>query len=134
METKFNKQETANLLQEYFEKLEGRKVKVSISAKKTLVGIYESESCKTTITVSEKMDIAGIEKEVTYELSEKDLSNHITALLALQGFDVESVELDDGISNRTVGYFMDEHTEKKAYCNGITVRLNRVKGKEYVKK
>lgn len=134
METKFNKQETIKLLEEYFAKLEDRKVKVSINAKVGTFGLYETKGCKTTITVSEKMEIAGIDKDVTFELSEEELSKHITAILQEYGFDAESVQLDDGISDHTEGYFMDEHTVSRAYCNGITVRLNKVKSKEYVKK
>lgn len=133
METNFNKKETIRLLEEYYEKLEERKVSVTISAKVTTYGIYESTGCKTTITGSEEMDIAGIRKPVKFNISEEDLSHHLTAILNEHGFDVQSVSLDDGISSHVEGYFMDEHTVDRAYCNGVTVKLEKKHNKQYVK-
>ena len=133
METNFNKKETIRLLEEYYEKLEGRKVKVTISAKVTTVGIYESKGCRTTITGSEEMDVAGIKKQVKFPISEEDLSHNLTAILGENGFDVQSVSLDDGISSHIEGFYMGEHTVDRAYCNGVTVRLEKKHNKQYIR-
>lgn len=133
METKFNKKETARLLEEYYEKLEDRKVRITISAKIGTFGYYETKGCETKITVSESLEVAGMTKEVKHTLSKEDLTHHTTAILEHNGYAVQSVDLDDGISSRTEGYYMDEHTVERAYCNGIVVRLEKIKEKQYVK-
>lgn len=129
METQFNKQETIKLIEEYYEKLEGRKVKVSISAKAGTFGLYETKGCQTTITVSERMEIAGMNKDVTYTLSEEELKKNLTALFALYNFDVKGLDIEDGLSSRCEGYGMMEHTVESAYFNGITVRLDKLQSK-----
>lgn len=128
METKFNKQETIKLLEEYYQRLEGKKVKVSISAKAGTFGLYETKGCQTTITVSEKMEIAGMNKDVTYTLSEDELKRNLTALFALYEFDVKGVDIEDGLTSCCEGYGMMEHTVDRAYFNGITVNLEKNKG------
>lgn len=127
METKFNKQETIKLLEEYYQRLEGKKVKVSISAKAGTFGLYETKGCQTTITVSEKMEIAGMNKDVTYTLSKDDLKRNITALFALYEFDVKGLDIEDGLSSQWEGYGMMEHQVERAYFNGITVNLEKAK-------
>ncbi len=128
METKFNKQETIKLIEEYYERLEGRKVKVSISAKTGCFGLYEVKGCETTITVAETMNIAGMSKEVKFNLSREDLTTNLRALFTLYEFDVKSVNIEDGLSSHSEGYGMCEHTVEKAYFNGITVNLEKNKG------
>lgn len=127
METKFNKQETIKLIEEYYERLEGKKVKASISAKSGCFGLYEVKGCETTITISETMDIAGMRKEVKYNLSKEDLTRNLRALFSLYEFDVKSVDLDDGLSSHCEGYGMMEHTVERAYFNGITINLEKAK-------
>jgi len=128
METKFSKQETIKLLEEYYEKLEGRKVKVSITAKAGTFGLYETKGCQTTIKVTETMAIAGMNKEVSYNLSKEDLSKNLKALFALYEFDVKGINIEDGLSSRWEGYGMMEHQVETAYFNGITVNLEKNKG------
>lgn len=127
METNFNKQETIKLIEEYYARLEGKKVKVSITAKTGCFGLYETKGCDTTITVSETMEIAGMNKEVKYNLSKDELTKNLRALFALYEFDVKSVNLDDGLSSHCEGYGMMEHTVERAYFNGITVNLEKAK-------
>ncbi|HAB66413.1 MAG TPA: hypothetical protein DCE23_03500 [Firmicutes bacterium] len=129
METKFNKQETIKLLEEYYQKLEGKKVKVSISAKSGTFGLYETKGCQTTITVTERMEIAGMNKDVSVTLPEEDLKRNLTALFALYDFDVKGVDIDDGLSSHWEGYGMMEHQVERAYFNGITVNLEKAKQK-----
>lgn len=127
METNFNKQETIKLIEEYYERLEGKKVSVSITAKAGCFGLYETKGCDTTITVSEIMEIAGMKKEVKYNLSKDELTKNLKALFALYDFDVKSLALDDGLSSHCEGYGMMEHTVERAYFNGITVSLEKAK-------
>ena len=127
METKFNKQETIKLIEEYYSRLEGRKVKASISAKKTTFGYHEDLGCQTTVTVSEEMEIAGIKKEVKINLTKEELKQNLKALFALYDFDLKGIDYDDGLSSRSEGYGMCEQTVSSAYFNGITVRLEKTK-------
>ena len=90
-------------------------------------GLYETKGCQTTITVSEKMEIAGMNKDVTYTLSKDDLKRNITALFALYEFDVKGLDIEDGLSSQWEGYGMMEHTVDRAYFNGITVNLEKAK-------
>ena len=104
METKFNKQETIKLIEEYYEKLEGRKVKATIEAKAGTFGLYETKGCQTTITIAETMEIAGMNKEVKYDLTKEELTKNLRALFALYEFDVKGIDLDDGTSSSCEGY------------------------------
>lgn len=133
METKFNKQETIKLIEEYYEKLEGRKVSVTITSKVGCIGLYETKGCITNVVVNESMEIAGMNKSVSYNLSSDDVSKSITAVLDLYGLTATSVSLDDGISSRCEGYGMAEHMVDKAYCNGVVVRLEKKKNVVYKK-
>lgn len=128
METTFNKQETIKLIEEYYERLEGKKVKVSITSQATTIGLYEDLGCLTTITVTETMEIAGMKKDVKTRISKEELKKQMKALFALYEFDVKSVSLEDGVSSRCEGYGMMEHTVNGAYFNGITVNLEKAKG------
>ncbi len=134
METKFNKQETIKLIEEYYEKLEGRKVKATIEAKAGTFGLYETKGCQTTITIAETMEIAGMNKEVKYDLTKEELTKNLRALFALYEFDVKGIDLDDGISSSCEGYGWMEYTVSKAYFNGITVNLEKDKGVKLGKK
>ena len=47
-------------------------------------------------------------------------------LLESEGYTLENLELDDGIREETVGYFMNEHTEHTAYFNGVKITASKV--------
>lgn len=131
MEINYTKEETLKLLEEYYRRLEQREVKASITAKKGLVGLYEEEGCITTIAVTEKMEIAGMTKEVKETISEHELKTKLKAFFALYDFELKSVTLNDGINSRYEGYGMAEQEVKSAYFKGITVNLGRKKNQVY---
>lgn len=127
METTFSKQETIKLLEEYYKRLEGKQVKVDISAKAGCIGLYETPGCITTIAISETMDIAGIKKDVKITLSEEEVTKQLRALFALYELDLKSLSYEDGISSSCEGYGMMEHTVRKAYFNGVRVNIEKMK-------
>lgn len=127
METTFNKQETIQLLEEYYSRLEGKQVKANISVKAGCVGLYETPSCITSVIIVESMEIAGIKKEVKTSLSKEEVKTKLKALFALYEFDLKSVDFEDGLSSHCEGFGMGEHTVNKAYFNGITVKIEKQK-------
>lgn len=127
MEAKFSKQETIKLIEEYYERLEGKKVKVTIVAEEGIFGLYETKGYQTTITVKETMNIAGMKKDVKYTLSIDELEEKMIALFALYAFEVKSIKLNDGVSSYSTGYGMMEHTVQKTYFNGVIMDLEKCK-------
>ena len=134
MEVSFTKEETLKLIEEYYSRLEDRQVKVSASAKKGYTGWREEEGCVTTITISEKIDRVGMDKEVKETITEDQLNTILRALFELYDFDLTSLTLDDGLSSRWVGYGMNEHEEKTAYFKGITVSVKKKKNQSLEKR
>lgn len=125
MEINYTKEETIKLLEEYYRRLEDREVKVTITARKDCVGLYEVDGCVTTISVTEVMDIAGMQKEVKQQISEEEVTRNLRALFGLYEFDLTGLTLNDGLSSRYEGYGMMEHEVKSAYFKGITVNVNK---------
>ena len=74
MEVSFTKEETLKLIEEYYRRLEDREVTASASAKKGYTGWQDEEACVTTITISEKMEIVGMQKEVKENITEDQLN------------------------------------------------------------
>ena len=126
MEIKYTKKDVIDLIKLYYKQLEGREVKVSITAKKDLVGRFENVACVTTIKVKEKINLFGKEKEVVEEISDMQLLNILNALLIDKGYKINSVYFDDGLVDKTVGYGICEHTESSAYFKGIEVTVEKV--------
>ena len=133
MEISYTKEETSKLIQEYYKRLEDRTVSVSISAKKDCVGLYETEGCVTTITVTEKMVIGGMQKDVKETIDEDQLRTILKALFELYGFKLENVTLNDGINSRWEGYGMGEQEIKTAYFKGITLNVKKIKNQSLSK-
>lgn len=127
MEINYTKEETIKLIEEYYKRLEGREVKANINAKKERVGFYETDECVTTVSVTEKMEIAGMQKDVKETISEEQLKVLLSALFALYDFELTGITLNDGLNSRWEGYGMVEHEVKSAYFKGITINVKRKK-------
>ena len=133
MEVSFTKEETLKLIEEYYSKKEGRKVKAQAKATKGLIGYYEEEGCITEISITETLDIAGMNKEVKETLSTDQLNTLLKALFSLYEFELTDVTLNDGLNSRCEGYGMGEHEVKTAYFKGITVNVQKQKAYGYNK-
>ncbi len=133
MEVNFTKEETLKLIEEYYSRLEGRQVKSSVDVKKTCVG-YREEGCVTTISITEKMDIAGMQKDVKEVITKEQLDTLLKALFDLYEFELTGVTLNDGLSTKWEGYGYNEHEVKVPYFKGITVNLNKKKNHTLGKK
>lgn len=118
------KQELSKLVQAYYKKLENREVLVTIASKKECVGLYEDESCVTTISVKEKIKFLGLEKEIVEVISIKKVEEYLRALLAQEGMDLIGVTLNDGLSSHCEGYGLAEHDVYRPYCNGATLEFS----------
>lgn len=127
MEITYSKEETIKLIEEYYKRLEDREVKASISARKECVGLYEVDGCVTTISVTEKMEIGGMQKDVKETISQEEFKKILRALFDLYGFELTNVILNDGLNSRWEGYGMGEYEVKSAYFKGITINVNKKK-------
>ena len=127
MEINYSKEETIKLIEEYYKRLEDREVKASISARKECVGLYEVDGCVTTISITEKMDIGGMQKDVKETISQEEFKKILRALFDLYGFELTNVALNDGLNSRWEGYGMGEYEVKSAYFKGITICVNKKK-------
>lgn len=127
MEVTFTKEETIKLIEEYYKRLEDREVSANITSKKGYTGWQDEEACVTTVTISEKMEIAGMEKEVKEIITTDQLTTLLKAVFELYEFDLTSLTINDGLNSRWEGYGYNEHEVKSAYCKGIVVNVNKKK-------
>jgi hypothetical protein len=127
MEVTFTKEETIKLIEEYYKRLEDREVSANITSKKGYTGWQDEEACVTTVTISEKMEIAGMEKEVKEIITTDQLTTLLRAVFELYEFDLTSLTINDGLNSRWEGYGYNEHEVKSAYCKGIVVNVNKKK-------
>lgn len=134
MEVVFTKEETSKLIEEYYSRLEGRVVKANVTAKKGYTGWQDEESCVTTITITELIEIVGMQKEVTETITEDQLNTILRALFDLYEFDLTSITLDAGLNSRWEGYGYNEYEVKTAYFKGIKVNVNKKKNQTLGKK
>lgn len=134
MEVTFTKEETLKLIEEYYRRLENREVTANASAKKGYTGWQDEEACVTTLTITEKMEIVGMQKEVKETITEDQLNTLLRALFDLYEFDLTSVTLDDGLNSRWEGYGYNEHEVKTAYFKGITANVKKKKNPTLGKK
>ena len=134
MEVSFTKEETIKLIEEYYKRLEDREVTASISAKKGYTGWQDEEACVVTITISEKVEIVGMQKEIKETITEDQLNTLFRALFDLYELDLTSLSLDSGLSSRWEGYGYNEHEVKTAYFKGITAQVNKKKNHSLKKK
>ncbi len=127
MEVNFTKEETMKLIEEYYRKLEGREVKAGVTAKKEYVGVYENEECQTTFTVTEKMEIAGMVKDVVIKLSPEEVERNLGALFATYDFHLTGMIINDGLE------YEERTSIQAAYFRGLTLNIERLKQKTKIK-
>lgn len=123
MQIKYSKKELIELIEKYYLEKEGRDVKVSITSNSQPTGIFETNSCVTIIKVKEEIVLLGKKVQVSETLDKNTISNIIGEMLESIGYNLESLEFDQGIRQECVGCFMNEHTEYKPYFNGIELRV-----------
>ena len=133
MNIEFTKEETLKLIEEYYKRLEGRDVVVSAKAKKECVGLYESTICVTNITVVEKIEILGMQKEFKETIDSDSLFSLIKALFELYDMEITSVSINDGINTKWEGWGCQEYKVEQPYFKGITVSVKKKKNKAFKK-
>lgn len=131
MEITYTKKDLKEMIEKYYYENSGRKVSVSIEAKKEVVGLWESVECITTISISEEVTLMGMKTTVKETMSKEELTRIFNELLEKEGYSLESLEYESGIKNETVGYFMNETTVKKAYFNGIRLNISKNNVKKF---
>ncbi|MCI8331073.1 MAG: hypothetical protein HFE04_03110 [Bacilli bacterium] len=76
-----------------------------------------------------KEQIINIFKELLetegYRLEDLEFDEGISTRTV--GYRLEDLEFDEGISTRTVGYFMNKHQEQTAYFKGIKIKASKEK-------
>lgn len=125
MEINFKKGEVCDFIQNYYKEVENTDAKVKITAKREPIGLYETMGCVTRVEVTKKVTILGIEKEVKDYLTQDEVLGIFNELLKDRGYEVTSLSYDAGTQQQTVGYYMNEHTEYRAYFNGITLYVKQ---------
>lgn len=127
MEIKFKKCEVCDLIQRYYKEVENVDANVKISASREPTGIFEKMSCVTRIQVKKSTTVLGVKTEVTEYLTKEEVLGIFNELLKDSEYQITNLSYDAGVGSQSVGYFMNEHTEYRAYFNGIILY---VKSKE----
>ncbi len=127
MKIDYKREELTKLLEDYYQRLEGRTVKANIKASKEYVGIYEDLGCVVTITISEELDICGMTKKVEETISKEDMITKLNALFNLYELKLVSLEFDSGLSTSYEGYGMSEREVKTAYFKGATANVEKIR-------
>lgn len=130
MEINFKKKEVCDLIEKYYKEVEHVDAKVNIKASREPVGLFETMSCVTRVEVKKKENVLGIETMVTDRLTEDEVLGIFNELLKTSGYTVTSLSYDAGVNGQTVGYYMGEHTEYRAYFNGITLYVKQKENKK----
>ena len=123
----------SQLHQERRQSLSGVGIKSGYNAE-AYTGWQDEESCVTTITITELIEIVGMQKEVTETITEDQLNTILRALFDLYEFDLTSITLDAGLNSRWEGYGYNEYEVKTAYFKGIKVNVNKKKNQTLGKK
>lgn len=134
MEINFKKKEVCELIEKYYKDVEHVDANVTISASREPVGIYETMSCVTKVKVAKKKKVLGIETLVKENLTEDEVLGIFNELLKESEYTITSLSYNDGVSPQSVGYYMDEHTEYRAYFNGITLYVKQKNNKKALNK
>ncbi len=131
IELKLERSQLIPLVEEYYREKEKKEVKVTISANKQCVGLglYEMESCVTEIKRTEEIELLGTKQKLTKTISKEELQDVLNVLLKSQGYIVEEITYDDGLSSHWEGCYMNERLVKKAYFHGVTLRLTETKNR-----
>ncbi len=123
MEVNFTREETIKLIEEYYRRLESREVKAGVTTNIGYVGIYEDEECQTTFTITEKMEIVGMEKDVDIKLSHEDVERNLGALFATYDLQLTGMIVNDGLD------YEDRSSIRSAYFRGLTLNVEKLKQK-----
>lgn len=129
MEIVIKKKEVCELLEKYYRENKNIEAKVTLSATREPVGLFEEMSCVARVKVTKKVNILGTLKTVKEELSRDEVLGIFRDLLESQGYLVTGLTYDAYINSNWVGYGMGETLEHHAYFNGLTlyVKENKLK-------
>lgn len=125
MEINFKKKEVCELIEKYYKEVENKDAKVTINASREPIGLYETMGCVTRVQVTKKTNILGVETTVKENLTHDEVLGIFNELLKDSEYEITNLSYDAGISGETVGYYMSEHTEYRAYFNGITLYVKQ---------
>ncbi len=127
MNFKIKKNDVIKFIEQYYCEQENRNVKVTIKAEteKSGYGVSEADTVMTQIVLNEEVTICGTKFKTKENLSQDQVGEILKWLLAVEGYDVVSINYDDGIRSHIEGMYMDEHEVKQAYFNGIDVEAVR---------
>ena len=124
MEIKIARDSLKSIIETYYREMEGRNVKVTISAEGSYVGygVCESLACVTTIKLKEEIVLIGVKSIFETTLSKDNLTEIMSELLESEGFILESLSYDEGME--TKGYLRDEYQE--AYFKGLNLNVSKI--------
>lgn len=127
MQVEFTKDEIIKLLEEYYKRLEDREVKVTITTKKEYSGWRDEQVCVTIFTVIEKLEVAGMMKEVKQILSKDQVKDCLTAVFGLYDFNLKDMTINSSLNSRWEGYGYNEHEVLTPCFKNITIQLEKRK-------
>ncbi len=130
MEITISKENVIELLTNYYKETEDFNGIIRIKTKKELTGhnLSESEVAKTKIERKEEINLLGVTVPVVSIISEEEVLGIFQNLLSAKGYTVNSIKLDQGISNEY--HYNGDY--KVAYCNGLKLEVTK-QVKEYRK-
>ena len=132
MEIKFGINEVKKVLESYYKKNEDfdGKVKIECSVGRGFGMNEYYDVLEFNAAIEGKLSIYGMEVPMVRQITIDEVKTVFRSVIEEVGQTVSDVTLDYGLTSEVVGYGLAEHTEKKAYFNGVNVS---VKNKTYVK-
>ncbi len=122
---KFGKSEMKQVVEEYYRKHEDFEGTFSCKTQLESVGygLCESTDAVLHMKIVGKMNIGGIEIPMTLDVAEEDVKNAFRTTLADAGCTVGEINFDVGVSEKTEGYGLGEHTVSSPYFRGVNVSV-----------
>ena len=121
---RISKQKTKEIIEEYYREQLDFIGKVSFKTDIQYVGYYEEEEVVVKTIIKGTMKFLGEDVKVEREVSLVEIKNAFLYRLAKENYSCESIELDTGVSQKSVGYGMNENVVEKAYFNGILLNID----------
>ena len=118
MKLNFTKEQTIKVIQAYYKMYENRDVEVVIKASKGCEGIYETPCANIKIMVNSKVSVLGEQILTEGAIDKKEITNIFTTILNEEGYSVENIYYDAGLTTEDDRY---NHSYPTAYFNGIHV-------------
>ena len=127
MEMTLNKTQVEKILTDYYREKEDINGTVKMKTTKEQVGYYKDEhiAAVTRIELSGTTTLLGTEIPVKRIIPFEEYEGIFKGLLQERGYDVNRLWIDSGLDTVWRGYGLAERSEKKVYCHGIKIDVEK---------